>query len=63
MKIPFKEEYIKYSIAKIDAETGGVFTNDSIKIIKRKLKVIEKELKITWIKGYKKGLIDRDNFN
>ena len=59
-KIPFIRDYIEYSIAKLDAELGGVLTTDSGKTIKRKLKAIEKELKITWIKGYKKGLIDKN---
>ena len=62
LKIPFEMDYIKYSVAKIDAEMGGVFTDDNTKTIERKLKAIEKELKITWIKGYKKGLIDKTNY-
>ncbi len=59
MKIPFKKEYIETSAARLDTKLIGVFSKDSTAVINKKLNAIEKELKNAWIKGYKKGLIDK----
>ena len=57
-KPSYMPEYTENSFYVLDEECNGVFCDDSKKEITRKQKKIKRILKDTWIKGYKKALID-----